>query len=322
MPSLDTYDPDFRRLKYTRYADDFILGFMGPRSEAIEIKEKIAHFLRTLNLTLSAEKTLITHATKGRAKFLNYEIHIAQHNTQLTCHKKQARRIARSVNGIPILKVPQNVINEWSNRFTKQGKTTHRPYLMECSDFEITQTYGLEFQGLANYYSLTHNVSSLQKVKHHYMMSLAKTLAAKHRQTLAWVFAKYKRKSDQGVTALIVEIPNPTNPDKPLKAKFGDKPLRRSLNVTISDHEAQLYPGRSELVSRLLANECELCGSSDRIQGHHVRKLKDVVKKYRGRPNPPRWAVFMMERKRKVVFVCHQCHTQIHTGKYDGKKVE
>ena len=71
-----------------------------------------------------------------------------------------------------------------------------------------------------------------------------------------------------------------------------------------------------------MANKCELCGSSDKIRGHHVRKLKDVVKRYQGQRHPPLWAKFMMERRRKVVFVCHQCHVDIHAGRYDGQKVK
>ncbi len=30
-------DPDYRRLRYVRYADDFLLGFVGPASEAKDI---------------------------------------------------------------------------------------------------------------------------------------------------------------------------------------------------------------------------------------------------------------------------------------------
>jgi len=63
LPSQDPNDPDFRRLKYVRYADDFLLGFIGPRSEAEEIKLKLEAFLRDhLKLDLSRTKTLITHA--------------------------------------------------------------------------------------------------------------------------------------------------------------------------------------------------------------------------------------------------------------------
>lgn len=46
MPSKDVNDPGYRRLKYVRYADDFLLGFVGPRSEAEEIKHYLRKFLR------------------------------------------------------------------------------------------------------------------------------------------------------------------------------------------------------------------------------------------------------------------------------------
>jgi len=63
LPALDPNDPNYRRLRYIRYADDFLLGFTGPRAEAEEIKQKLSEFLGTeLELTLSDEKTRITHA--------------------------------------------------------------------------------------------------------------------------------------------------------------------------------------------------------------------------------------------------------------------
>ena len=58
-------------LRYVRYADDFVLGFSGPKAEAEQIKESLKTFLRdTLKLELSREKTLITHATSQAARFL------------------------------------------------------------------------------------------------------------------------------------------------------------------------------------------------------------------------------------------------------------
>jgi group II intron reverse transcriptase/maturase len=323
IPSVDPYDPNYSRLKYIRYGDDFLLGFTGSRREALEIKQKIRTFLNILKLTLSEEKTLITHATKERARFLGYEIYIGRDDTKLTSNKNQAKRKLRSLNGKVILSVPKDVAKEWQNRFTKKGKPIHRPYLLNCSDYEIIQTYGLEFQGVVNYYSMAHNVSTmLYPVKYYYLQSLVKTLAAKHKKKTGWVYRKYARKSEHGVKALIMEIPNPNNPDKPLKAKFGDKPIRFNPNTVIKDSIAQHYHGRNELVRRLLANECELCGASEKIQVHHVRKLKDVKKKYQGRRKPPAWAKFMMTRHRKTVVVCHQCHVEIHAGKYDGKRVD
>lgn len=322
LPTKDTHDPNFRRLRYARYADDLLLGFIGPRSEAIEIKGRIAQFTQTIKLKLSEEKTLITHAKEGRARFLGYEIYIAQDNNQVNSKKERSQVQRRSINGRPIFKVPQDVIKAWCHRYTKKGTISHRASLLECSDYEITQTYGIEFQGLVNYYQYAHNVSHLYKVKYHLMTSLAKTIAAKHKRSTTWVYKRYKRKSEEGLTAIIVKIPNPKNPEKPLIAQFGNKPIRRNKEAIITDEIVRIYRGRNELVNRLLANECELCGSTEEIRVHHVRRLKDIRKKYRGRSNPPKWVKFMMERRRKTVVVCHKCHTSIHTGKYDGKKVE
>lgn len=71
LPSRDPADPGFRRLRYVRYCDDHLLGFTGPKFEAEEIKERLAKFLRAeLKLELSQEKTLITHARTGAARFL------------------------------------------------------------------------------------------------------------------------------------------------------------------------------------------------------------------------------------------------------------
>src|SRR5947207_3439998 len=58
-------DPGFRRLRYTRYADDHLLGFIGPKVEAEAIKTRLARFLRDdLKLDLTPDQTLITHGPR------------------------------------------------------------------------------------------------------------------------------------------------------------------------------------------------------------------------------------------------------------------
>ena|SRR6266568_564858 len=93
IPSKDTADLGFRRLRYVRYCDDHLLGFAGPKAEAQDIKNRVAAFLRDeLNLELSQSKTLITHARTGAARFLGYEITV-----QHADHKVTGKR--RSING-------------------------------------------------------------------------------------------------------------------------------------------------------------------------------------------------------------------------------
>ena len=107
LPSRDPYDPDYRRLRYVRYADDFVLGFIGPKAEARQIKESLETFLQdSLKLELSREKTLITHATSQAARFLGYELVNQQANDQLDPTGR------RRVNGRIGLRVPAEVIEQ------------------------------------------------------------------------------------------------------------------------------------------------------------------------------------------------------------------
>lgn len=324
LPSGDPIDPDYRCLRYSRYADDFLLGFTGPRTEAEEIKQKIGNFLKTIRLDLSEEKTLITHATSQRAHYLGYDIRVAIDNNQMTKQDKQhTRHRTRAINMLPVLSVPEQVAHFWKMKYTKNGKPTNRPELLQCSDFEIVKTYGDEFRGIVNYYSMAYDVARrFYTVKYMFMESAARTLANKFKISSAKVFAKYKRTSEHGVKALIVEAPNPNHPDKPYYAKLGEQPIRTNISTVIQDKVETLYVNRNDLIRRLLADTCELCGSKDHIAVHHVRKLVDIKKKFQGRKSAPDWAKFMMARNRKTVVVCHKCHVEIHAGEYDSMKVK
>jgi len=148
MPSRDPDDPDFRRLWYVRYADDFLLGFSGPRHEAEEIKQRIGRFLReTMRLELSETKTLITHARDNAARFLGYEI-VALHADEKHDHRGQ-----RIINGLVRLKVPIDVIVERCRRYMRNGKATHRPERLHDDDFSIVSQYGAEYRGFVQYYT-------------------------------------------------------------------------------------------------------------------------------------------------------------------------
>ena len=130
LPSRDPYDPGYRRLRYVRYADDFVLGFIGPKVEAQQVKESLETFLRdTLKLELSKEKTLITHATSQAARFLGYELVNQQANDQFD------RNGRRRVNGQIGLRVPADVIEQHCQAYMRKGKPAHRSYLLHDEDF-------------------------------------------------------------------------------------------------------------------------------------------------------------------------------------------
>ena len=135
LPSGDPSDPGYRRLRYTRYADDHLLGFTGPKAEAEKIKDRLARFLRDeLALDLNADKTLVTHARTRTARYLGYEIIVQHADTKIT-------RGRRAVNGVVTLRVPSDVIKAKRAPYRRHGKPWHRPALQNLDlsgvDLEI-----------------------------------------------------------------------------------------------------------------------------------------------------------------------------------------
>jgi hypothetical protein len=306
MPRSDPGDPGYRRLRYTRYADDHLLGFIGPRAEAEQIKGKLAEFLREeLKLELSPDKTLITHARTGAARFLGYEITTLHDDSTTT-------RGRRTVNGKIGLRVPRDVIKAKIAPYLKRGKPARHTPLIKESDFTIVATYGTRFRGIVQYYLLAGDVYRLNRLEWAMKTSMLKTLAAKHGSTVTKMAAKHTAKIQTphgprtGFQA-VIERPG----REPLVARFGGIPLKRQKTAVITDRQsatAPVYP-RKELVTRLLRGQCELCGSTESMSVHHIRKLADLA----ATDSQPAWAAHMADKRRKSLVVCATCHEAIHT---------
>ncbi len=100
----------------------------------------------------------------------------------------------------------------------------------------------------------------------------------------------------------------------PLVAQWGGISLARDTTPTVlNDDPPRIWSNRSELVQRLLADACELCGSRDQVEVHHIRALKDLNST--GRKHQPEWATRMATRRRKTLVVCRACHEGIHAGR-------
>jgi group II intron reverse transcriptase/maturase len=188
LPSMDTRDPGYRRLRYIRYADDHLLGFTGPKTEAEQIKQRVAKFLRDdLKLELADEKTLITHARTGAARFLGYEITVQHSNTKAT-------RGRRSVNGQVALRVPLGVIKAKSAPYLRGGKPAKQKALTNGDDYTIVATNGAIYRGIVQYYLLAGDVYRLHRLRWVMETSMLKTLAGKHRSSKAKMAARHKAK--------------------------------------------------------------------------------------------------------------------------------
>jgi group II intron reverse transcriptase/maturase len=312
LPSIDPYDPDFRRLQYIRYADDFLLGFAGPKEEAEEIKEEIKKFLsEQLQLELSGEKTLIANARTKAAKFLGYEVAVMDSTTR------------RSVNGTIELRLPLDVLKKKIDRYQVKGKPVHRAILMHNSDFDIVAAFGLEYRGIVQYYKLARNIYWLSHLRWVMETALLKTLARKHRSTVSQMADKYASKcltiDGKWLKCQQVVIQRDKQNKLPLVATFGGIPLQRDIDSVLVDDSAasEIYAVRSELIQRLLADRCEHCGAKGKVEIHHVRKLKDLHRP--GRNARPLWVHTMIARRRKTLALCEKCHDDLHAGRMDGR---
>ena len=305
LPRDDPMDPGYRRLKYLRYADDHILGFIGPKAEAEEIKARLAAFLReTLGLELNQTKTLITHARTQRARFLGYDISVWHCNTRITGGR-------RAINGKIALKVPPHVVKAQCARYRSHGKPWYRSRLQNLDDYDIVRTYGAEYRGVVNYYLLAHDVWRLGVLRWNALTSLLKTLAAKHRSTVTKMAARHKAKietSDGLRTCFEARKHREGKPD--LVARFGGIPLRQNRRAVIRDPAPAPAPyPRKQLIKRLRKRECELCETGTTVAVHQVTRLKEL-----GKPGPgqPAWAALMAKMRRKTLIVCAACHECIH----------
>jgi group II intron reverse transcriptase/maturase len=318
LPGASPHDPSYRRLRYLRYADDFLLGFVGPKKEAEEIRHQIGEFLKDqLKLTLSVEKTLITHAGEERAKFLGYEIKVTRYGNALS---QDGRRAA---NGSITLLMPAKVVRQYRSRFSRKGKIVHRPKLIPEKDYTILQRYQAVLRGIYNYYCMAVNLRRRIGGIHHYLkLSLVKTLAHKYKCKCSRIIRKYQVRV-LGRRRLQVVIERPDKP--PLVGVFGGFPFTRIPQGQIAKDYSfeQMWhkpaSDRSEVVQRLLAGKCELCEQDGPTEVHHIRKIADIDRP--GRPPATNWQKVMAARRRKTLVVCKDCHDAIHTGNYDGRSL-
>jgi group II intron reverse transcriptase/maturase len=309
LPRWDPRDPGYRRLRYVRYADDILLGFAGPKAEAEEIKRRLAQFLRDeLKLELSEPKTLITHARTDAARFLGYEITVQHDNRKLTAGR-------RAVNGVIRLRVPRDVIQAKSAPYMARGKPAHRPELMNMTDHAVISRYGAEYRGIVQFYLLAGDVYRLNRLHWVMAVSLLKTLADKYDSSVTKMARKYAAtiQSPHGPRKCLQATLERGENRKPLVATFGGIPLKRQKRAVLRDREPVPAIARhKEVVRRLLAGRCEICGQMEKVQVHQIQKLADLVRPRQ--PQQPEWMRLMANQRRMTLIVCGACHSNIHPG--------
>lgn len=313
VPYIDPFDKNFRRIQYTRYADDFLIGIIGNKEDAKEIKSKIKEFLSdTLKLELSEEKTLITHSQK-KAHFLGYDIYVRR--TQAAKRNKNGD-LKRAFNGKIALEVPINSIKKKLldygamtlevNVYGKEvWRAKSRYFIKDNDDLEILDQYNSEIRGLRNYYAIANNSAILNSFGYIMCQSLFKTYGTKYRCSMKKAMDKFRIGSDFGIK---FTAKGKSKVRLFYNEGFARKIMNKSAKVDIIPNTVK-YASKTSLIDRLKAEKCELCGKTDcAVEIHHVRKLKDLSgKSY--------WEKFMIARNRKTLALCEDCHEKLHSGK-------
>ena len=312
LPWGEPFDENFRRLRYCRYADDFIFGIIGSKDEAREIMQKVEHFIvNTLKLQVAPEKTGI-HSGKEGITFLSYRISTYR-SDKVVRTKNHGRYIRqRTINDRIRLDIPNGKAQKFCQRYDygdwDQMKPTHRGKLAVLSDEEIICTYNAELRGLANYYCLAKGVKYyLNRLEFMSRYSLFKTFARKYKTTVSKVAAKF-RKGNEFIQDY--EVKGKKYQMKVFKLAHMDvRP--KDWQVDVIPNTLQLVSPRSELVKRLNYSKCEYCGNTEPpFESHHVRKVKDLNKK----KYLARWEWLMVTRNRKTLVLCRKCHKDLHRG--------
>lgn len=299
-----------KKLKYVRYADDFLIAVNGSKADCEMIKAKLTEFIRKeLKMELSQEKTLITHSNKP-ARFLGYDVRVRRDQQVKPWKNCKQRTMNNTVELLIPLKdkVEKYLFNKGAvKQRSDNGKLepVARVDLTRNTDLEIVTTYDAEIRGLCNYYFLASNYRNLNYFNYLMEYSCLKTLAWKHRCKLSKIYDKYR------IGAKRLGIPYETKSGKKVRklTKFNEIDGKRCDDV-IPAIITIIAKGRTTIDSRLKAYRCELCGyeGKDRkYEVHHVNKVKNLKGK-----EP--WEVVMIAKRRKTLVVCHDCHQKIHHG--------
>lgn len=305
-------DETYKRIQYVRYADDFIIGVIGNKKDAEQIKSDVGKFLMDrLELEMSDAKTKVTH-TGDRARFLGYDITVSRSQD---LKKSAGGYKIRSHAGVVRLLVPREKwvgklleYNAIKIKINENGRerfvALHRGKLVNQSDIEILAKYNAEVRGLYNYYSIANDAHKIGKFANVMKYSMYKTFACKYKTNVHEIKRRY-------CVGDLFTVAYDTKAGKKTTTFYRDG-FKRKEKATKFDNVSELpqylkYAKTNTLKQRVERHTCELCNKECRnLEIHQVKKLKDLK-------GNSEWVLLMRKRRRKTLVVCLDCHKLIHS---------
>lgn len=305
FPIGDPMDPHFVRIRYVRYADDFLISIIGPYSLAIEIKNKVSQFLEdNLGLEMNQAKTLITKASQTPAHFLGANIiwrNPSEKKVVINKHKKKTRITARMGLLAPLDKLIKKLVERGFAKWNPNGtiKPIGLKRMQNMNHADIISYYNAVTRGVLNYYSFTDNRSSLGSWVRYLHMSCARTLALKYKlRFMAKAFKKFGsllRCPETGT-----KLYKPNNLNRIRQFHTSKPPTLMGLGLSWAN----------KLTRSNLGKECIICGATP-VEMHHVRKIKEL----KSRQHLNWFTIQMAAINRKQVPLCGTHHTKLHNDK-------
>ena len=317
-------DTNFKRLTYVRYADDFLLGYIGSKSEAVKLLIHISHFADLyLGMKLHTEKSGVKHHEKG-VIFLGYKIWKKYGlNVKFGIDSVGAsRRIegSRLNFSIPLEPLFTRYAErgffmkaKWGSPDRMVGRRQDK-WLFLPSDQDVIHRYNAVIRGIKNYYSGSTQQSVLSRFYFALRKSAALTLAHRHKKKSTWwAFKKYGKdltieyKNKKGSEVNVkIEIPSASKVKWNLNSGTNSNttdvlpviqgvPVPKSLNIVCSASELP----------------CAVPGCPNQAEHwHHVKHQKKI----KGKDHQKH----VLALTAKQIPVCKPHHHLIHSGKYDG----
>jgi Type II intron maturase/Reverse transcriptase (RNA-dependent DNA polymerase) len=315
IPAVEVNDPNFIRIKYLRYADDWLIGICGPRTLAEQVKEELRAFLsHRLKLTLSEEKTHITHARKEQARFLGTRLAIGRKGIQrvVTTNNGSGRPIKRRSTGSEIvMTAPRDeLVKKLHTKgfCTATGQPTTKLAWIHLDADQIIVLYNGINRGLQNYYRFADNFGHLTRIQYILKFSLAKTLAAKYKCSVRQVFRRFGK-----IPTVLVKAKDGKRDRRIAFSNNSDWKKQRN-GFQIGQATVDLLRWSMSMRSRSkLGMPCCICTNAEQVEMHHVRHLRKT-----GAKKPVGINALLQMLNRKQIPVCTICHQKIHRGDYDG----
>jgi group II intron reverse transcriptase/maturase len=315
-------DKSYIRIHYIRYADDFVIGIEGGYNLAKIILQKVEKFVNEeLNLKFNPDKTGITNYSTNVVKFLGFTIRapyflgkVKPLESVMINGKNILRRkkIRISIN-MDLEKVIKKL---QANGFIKKRlshsehhkliyRGTFKGNLINMDHADIIRYYNAVVRGIFNYYSFARNRVDVTWIGWLIKESCGLTLARKFKlKTLANTFKEFGK--DLGVR--LSEDKRISFVDIKYKAAIN---IAKAVAITKDPLKNLEEVWNAKFTKTNLNAPCVICGSEERVEMHHVRKIRDLK-------NPKNKLDFytrqMAAINRKQVPLCRDHHIRLHNN--------